>query len=60
MFDIFRKQRIERYAKGANGYTLSHSNKRDVIIEYLFREGVHNLADIIGVLYKLDQKIIGR
>jgi hypothetical protein len=42
------------------GYTLSHSNKRDVIIEYLIREGVHNLADINGVLYKLDQKIIGR
>lgn len=42
------------------GYTLSHSDKRDVIIEYLIREGVHNLADINGVLYKLDQKIIGR
>jgi len=42
------------------GYTLSHSNKRDVIIEYFIREGVHNLADINEVLYKLDQKIIGR
>ena len=42
------------------GYTLSHSNKRDVIIEYFIREGVHNLADINDVLYKLDQKIIGR
>ena len=28
------------------GYTLSHSNKRDVIIEYFIREGVHNLTDI--------------
>ena len=42
------------------GYTLSHSNKRDVIIEYFIREGVHNLTDINEVLYKLDQKIIGR
>lgn len=42
------------------GYTLSHSNKRDVIIEYFIREGVHNLGDINEVLYKLDQKIIGR
>ncbi len=42
------------------GYTLSHSNKRDVIIEYFIREGVHNLADINGVLHKFDQKIIGR
>ena len=42
------------------GYTLSHSNKRDVIIEYFIREGVHSLTDINEVLYKLDQKIIGR
>ena len=42
------------------GYTLSHSNKRDVIIEYFIREGVHNLTDINEVLYKLDRKIIGR
>ena len=42
------------------GYTLSHSNKRDVIIEYFIREGIHNLSDINEVLYKLDQKTIGR
>ena len=42
------------------GYTLSHSNKRDVIIEYFIREGIHNLSDINEVLYNLDQKIIGR
>lgn len=49
-----------RYLLDRAGYTLSHSDKRDVIIEYLIREGVHNLADVNGVLYKLDQKIIGR
>lgn len=42
------------------GYTLSHSNKRDVIIEYFIREGIYNLSDINEVLYRLDQKIIGR
>ena len=42
------------------GYTLSHSNKRDVIIEYFIREGIYDLSDINEVLYRLDQKIIGR
>ena len=42
------------------GYTLSHSNKRDVIIEYFIREGIHCLSDINEVLYKLNQKTIGR
>ena len=42
------------------GYTFSHSNKRDVIIEYFFREGIHNLIDINEVLFRLNQKIIGR
>lgn len=42
------------------GYTLSHSSKRDVIIEYFVREGIYNLSDINEVLYRLDQKILGR
>lgn len=42
------------------GYTLSHSDKRDVVIEYFIREGIYNLSDINEVLYRLDQKIIGR
>lgn len=42
------------------GYTLSHSNKRDVIIEYFFREQVFNLMDINHVLYGFGEKIIGR
>ena len=42
------------------GYTLSHSNKRDVIIEYFIREGIYNLPDINEVLYRLDLRIIGR
>lgn len=42
------------------GYTLSHSSKRDVILEYFIREGIYNLADINIVLDNLEQKIIGR
>lgn len=42
------------------GYTLSHSNKRDVILEYFIRESVHNLADINIMLDELGQKAIGR
>ncbi len=42
------------------GYTFSHSNKRDIIIEYFFREKVYNLMDINDVLYQLNQKLIGR
>ncbi len=42
------------------GYTFSHSNKKDIIIEYFIRERVYNLTDINEVLYKLGQKIIGR
>lgn len=42
------------------GYTLSHSNKRDIIIEFFFREKVYNLMDVNDVLFRLNQKIIGR
>ena len=42
------------------GYTFSHSNKRDIIIEYFFREKVYNLMDANDVLYRLNQKLIGR
>ena len=42
------------------GYTFSHSNKRDVILEYFFRERVYNLNDVNEILCRLDQKILGR
>lgn len=42
------------------GYTFSHSNKRDIIIEFFFREKVYNLMDANDVLYQLNQKLIGR
>ena len=42
------------------GYTFSHSSKRDVILEYFFREGVYNITNVNEVLYRLDQKTLGR
>lgn len=42
------------------GYTLSHSNRRDIIIEYFIHEEIYNICDINAVLYKLGEKIIGR
>ena len=42
------------------GYTFSHSNKKDIIIEYFFRERIYKIDDINEVLYNLGQKIIGR
>ena len=42
------------------GYTLSHSNKRDVLIEFFFREKIYDLGNVNEVLYHLDQKLIGR
>lgn len=41
------------------GYTFSHSSKRDVIIEFFFRNKIYNLMDINEVLHILGQKLIG-
>ena len=42
------------------GYTLSHSNKRDVILEYFFSTHNHDLFEINEVLLQLNQKPLGR
>ncbi len=42
------------------GYTLSHSSRRDIILEYFFEEKIYDLVDINEVLYNLNEKIIGR
>ena len=44
---------------GTAGYTLSHSSKFDVIIEYFIKEGIHNLFEINQVLFKYDQPLLG-
>ena len=42
------------------GYTLSHSNKRDLILEYFFRMGVFDLDVVNGVLERLGEKTLGK
>ncbi len=42
------------------GYTLSHSIRRDIILEYFIKERVYNLSNINAFLYHMSEKIIGR
>lgn len=42
------------------GYSLSHSDKRDIIIEYFLEKKKYKLDDLNAVLYELGQKTIGR
>lgn len=42
------------------GYALSHSSRRDVVIEYFFREKVYDLSIINEVLYDLGDKPLGK
>ena len=42
------------------GYTFYHSNKRDIIIEYCFKDCIFNLQDVNYLLFALSEKPIGR
>lgn len=42
------------------GYILSHSDPRDVVLEYLIREGEYDLTEVNIVLSNLQLPIIGR
>lgn len=42
------------------GYTLSHSDKRDIILEYFFRERIFDINYVNDVLFCLEQKTLGR
>lgn len=42
------------------GYVLSHSCKRDVVLEFFFKEGIYNLDDVNAVLYRLFARTLGR
>ena len=42
------------------GYAFSHSSRRDVILEFFFREQIYDLTVVNEILFRLDQKILGR
>ena len=41
------------------GYTLTHSSKFDIIVEYFIKERNYNLIELDQVLYHFDQPLIG-
>ena len=42
------------------GFTLSHSNKRDLIIEFFIKQHKYDLNELNLVLYRFNEKTIGR
>ena len=42
------------------GYTLSHSSKRDAILEFCFSEGLFDVGMVNDLLYRLGEKTLGR
>ena len=42
------------------GYTVSHSSKRDLIIEFFFQKKQYRLIELNDALYRFGEKHLGR